>query len=94
MNEKLRTFANGLIKEGAIIHIERNRFGEGKDEIWTAEWNEQVGRFYAYNQLNSVRDFDEDLNEPDNVLIVEVTKEYIFHPNVKKFVSEKINGKR
>ena len=45
-----------LIFEGDIVHVEKDKFDPGKDEIWTVEWGVfgDTG-FYAYNQLNSCR---------------------------------------
>lgn len=77
----MKSFHGGKYKLGDTIHIERNKFGFGKDEIWKCEWDDSVGKFQAYNQLNSVRDFELD---PEGELVVYVAENYKFYP--KKFI--------
>ncbi len=64
------------IYEGDVVHIEKNRFKSGGDEVWTVEYNETHAKFICFNQLNSDRDIDFDCNE--NCAICNVTDSYEF----------------
>lgn len=55
---------NGVeIYEGDIVACIKDKFGEGKHEYWTVEY--EVIKFVVYNQLNSNRDIEEqEINNP------------------------------
>jgi hypothetical protein len=47
------------IFSGDICHIVKDRFGKGKDEIWTIEYGcFGDAKYYVYNQLNSCREIE------------------------------------
>lgn len=41
------------IYEGDIVHIEKDRFGLGKHEVWTVLYDELYGGYVCFNKLNS-----------------------------------------
>jgi len=71
--------SNGVeICEDDVVHISKNKFGEGKNEVWTVE-RDFDNNFIVFNQINSVRNID--FNE-NGELIVEVCPGYYFKPEV------------
>ncbi len=88
MDSAVRSFSNGKFKVGDVIHIRNHITETGKPwaEVWMVEWDDSVGKFYAYNQLNSSRDFQIDILEDDGIhedrLFVKVSDGYVFYPEV------------
>lgn len=47
------------IFNGDICHIIKDKFGEGRDEVWTIEYGcFGDAKYYVYNQLNSCREVE------------------------------------
>ena len=77
------------IYEGDIVHVRRDRFGKGKDEVWSVEYDDQTGRFVVSNHVNSTRDFVQDfVSGSGNNLKVVVMEAYEFSPEVRGNIYE------
>lgn len=53
------------IYEGDIVHIVKDKFGAGRDEVWSVEYGYfgDPHKLYASNQINSGREIEFDLDE-------------------------------
>ena len=66
---------NGVeIYEGDIVHKEKDGI------IWSVEYDETQAKFIVFNQLNSDRDFDYDLNTGETM--VSIYEGNTFYPEV------------
>jgi len=53
------------VYEGDIIHLVKNRFGEGRHEVWSVEYGYfgDPHKLYVCNHINSGREIEYDLDE-------------------------------
>ncbi len=78
------------IYEGDIVCIRKDRFGDGKNEVWTIQW--ECAGFGVYNQLNSSREIEEGGMECDGFPCFTTDGEEYFRLEVIGNIYEGVNN--
>jgi uncharacterized phage protein (TIGR01671 family) len=52
------------IYEGDIVGVINDKFGLGKHEYWSVEYDESEAKYVVFNQINSIRGFSCDTGNP------------------------------
>jgi uncharacterized phage protein (TIGR01671 family) len=63
------------IYEGDVVGFVKDKYGDGKHEYWSVEYDDAQARFVCYNQINSTRGFESDI---DGEVFVSVFEDYCF----------------